>query len=74
MARWSRRAGVPGLFDPDGRVLLFPNFPGRWAGYPIRTRSAKALGRPVAMINDARAFTLAEGTVGRAPVAAPSSP
>jgi glucokinase len=57
--------GVPGLFDPtDGRVLLFPNLPGPWSGYPLRARLEEELGRPVHMINDARAFTLAEGTVG----------
>ena len=57
--------GIPGLFDPtDGRVLLFPNLPGPWSGYPLRAMLEKELGRPVHMINDARAFTLAEGTVG----------
>jgi glucokinase len=57
--------GIPGLFDPaDGRVLLFPNLPGPWSGYPLRARLEEELGRPVHMINDARAFTLAEGTVG----------
>ena len=57
--------GIPGLFDPaDGRVLLFPNLPGPWAGYPLRARLEQELGRGVQMINDARAFTLAEGTLG----------
>ena len=57
--------GIPGLFDPaDGRVLLFPNLPGPWAGYPLRARLEQELGRDVQMINDARAFTLAEGTLG----------
>jgi glucokinase len=57
--------GIPGLFDPaDGRVLLFPNLLGPWSGYPLRASLEEELGRPVHMINDARAFTLAEGTVG----------
>ena len=57
--------GIPGVFDPEaGTILLFPNFPGEWAGHPIRQPISEALGLPVAMINDARAFTLAEGTIG----------
>jgi len=57
--------GVPGLFDRDvGTVTLFPNLPGPWPGHPLRDQVAKGLGLPVAMINDARAFTLAEGRVG----------
>lgn len=57
--------GVPGHFDRDtGRVLLFPNLPGDWRGFPMRRRIEDALGLPTRMINDARAFTLAEGTLG----------
>jgi glucokinase len=57
--------GVPGLFDPvEGTVELFPNLPGPWKGHPIREPIAAACGLPVTLINDARAFTLAEGTVG----------
>src|SRR5690606_3643624 len=37
--------GVPGHFDRDtGRVLLFPNLPGEWHGYPLRDRLESALG------------------------------
>jgi glucokinase len=57
--------GVPGLFDrTNGTILLFPNLPGPWEGHPFRAPIADALGLPVAIINDARAFTLAEGTIG----------
>ena len=57
--------GVPGHYDGDtGRVLLFPNLPGDWRGFPLRARIENALGLPTRMINDARAFTLAEGTLG----------
>jgi glucokinase len=57
--------GVPGLFDRDtGAIKLFPNLPGPWVGQPLREPVTKALRLPVAMINDARAFTLAEGTIG----------
>jgi glucokinase len=57
--------GVPGLFDSvSGDVTLFPNLPGRWKGHPLRSRVSDGLGQPVTMINDARAFTLAEGNLG----------
>lgn len=57
--------GVPGLFEPDtGRIVLFPNLPGPWRGFPLRDRVSEGLGMDVAMINDARAFTLAEATIG----------
>jgi glucokinase len=57
--------GVPGLFDAmTGAIELFPNLPGPWAGFPLRARLADGLGMPVAIVNDARAFTLAEGRVG----------
>jgi glucokinase len=57
--------GVPGHFDRDtGRVLLFPNLPGDWRGFPLRDRLEDALDHDVWMVNDARAFTLAEGILG----------
>lgn len=57
--------GVPGLFDArSGDVLLFPNLPGKWEGFALRDRVEDALGIPTQMINDARAFTLAEGLIG----------
>ena len=57
--------GVPGHFDRDtGRILLFPNLPGQWNGFPLRDRIEQALGVDTWMINDARAFTLAEGLLG----------
>lgn len=57
--------GVPGTFYREtGRTRLFPNLPGPWDGFPLRDRLAAALHVPVTLVNDARAFTLAEGTVG----------
>ncbi|MFL5755020.1 MAG: ROK family protein [Chloroflexota bacterium] len=57
--------GVPGLFGRDtGLIELFPNLPGPWAGYPLRDRVAASAGIPVTLVNDARAFTLAEGLAG----------
>ena len=56
--------GVPGLFDDEGAILLFPNLPGKWRGLPLRSEASAGLDMPVMMINDARAFTLAEGNLG----------
>lgn len=57
--------GVPGLFDAaDGNVMLFPNLPGSWRGFPLRDRVSDGIGIATAMINDARAFTIAESTLG----------
>ncbi len=57
--------GVPGLFDfSTGEVVFFTNLPGPWEGFPLRARMAAALDLPATLINDARAFTLAEATVG----------
>ena len=63
-------AGVPGLFDEaSGRIVLLPNLPAAWTGRPFRDPLAGLLGVPVALINDARAFTLAESRMGRPPAA-----
>jgi glucokinase len=60
-------AGVPGLFDEaSGRIVLFPNLPPAWTGAAFRDPLAGRLGLPVALINDARAFTLAESRMGAA--------
>jgi glucokinase len=57
--------GVPGLFEADtGRIVLFPNLPGPWPGHSLRDPVGEALGVPITLINDARAFVLAEGTIG----------
>lgn len=57
--------GVPGLFDfASGEIVFFTNLPGRWEGFPLRHRIADGLRVPATLINDARAFTLAEATVG----------
>jgi glucokinase len=57
--------GVPGLFDPaTGRIRLFPNLPGPWLDHPLRDRLRDGLGLSVAMINDARAFVVAEAGMG----------
>jgi glucokinase len=57
--------GVPGLYDPvAGTVRFLVNFPGAWAGRPIAREVGAALGLPVALLNDARAFGLAEHRLG----------
>jgi glucokinase len=57
--------GVPGLYDPGtGTARFLPNIPGEWAGRPIAGPVSARLGVPVYLINDARAFGLAELRLG----------
>ena len=57
--------GVPGLHDPaTGRTRFLPNIPGDWAGVPVVDRVKAAVRVPTVLINDARAFALAELRVG----------
>ena len=57
--------GVPGLYDPAaGTTRFLVNMPGHWTGVPIRDPIEAALGLPVSLINDARAFGLAELRLG----------
>jgi glucokinase len=57
--------GVPGLYDPaTGATRFLVNLPGDWAGRPVAGVVGDALGLPAHMINDARAFGLAELRLG----------
>ena len=57
--------GVPGLYDPVGGTTRFmPNVPGKWAGVPVAAEVSAAVLAPARLINDARAFTLAEHRLG----------
>ncbi len=57
--------GVPGLYDPiAGTTRFLVNIPGAWDGHPVAAPIETALGLPVALINDARAFGLAELRLG----------
>jgi glucokinase len=57
--------GVPGLYDPvGGTTRFFVNIPGPWAGRPVAGPVGVALGLPAFLINDARAFGLAEIRLG----------
>jgi glucokinase len=69
LERWPAIAsvgiGVPGLYDPvAGATRFLVNMPGDWAGRPVAAPVETALGLPVALINDARAFGLAELRLG----------
>lgn len=56
---------VPGIFNHDtGVILLFPNLPGAWENFPFTKKLSEATGKSIALINDARAFCLAESTLG----------
>ena len=69
-SRASRRSaiGVPGLYDPADRHDAVPRQHPGGMGRAARgrARSATALGVPAALINDARAFGLAELRLGAA--------
>jgi glucokinase len=57
--------GVPGYINPaTGTTLLLPNLPGTWRGLPAGDMLREQTGLPTALINDARAFVLAEATQG----------
>jgi glucokinase len=59
--------GIPGLYDPrTGATRFLVNIPGPWDGYPVAGPIADAIGMPVSLINDARAFGLAELRLGAA--------
>src|SRR5205807_7534004 len=57
--------GMPGVLDPDAGVTRFiPNIPGNWDGVQVTDEMAREVGSKVRLINDARAFALAEHGMG----------
>jgi glucokinase len=57
--------GVPGVYDPaTGSTRFLVNLPGDWDGVPVAAPMQARLGLPVALVNDARAFGLAELRLG----------
>lgn len=57
--------GVPGAIDPKrGYTLFLPNLPGGWRDVPVVAEVGRMTGLSTWLINDARAFTLAEANVG----------
>jgi glucokinase len=52
---------VPGLYIPESGVVTFlTNVPGDWSATPVGDPVAAEVGLPTVLINDARAFGLAE--------------
>ena len=61
----SAAIGVPGRYDPERGVTRFlVNVPGDWAERPVAPPVEAAVGVPTGLINDARAFGLAELRLG----------
>jgi len=59
--------GIPGLYDPAaGTTRFLVNIPGAWADRPVAGPVGAALDLPASLINDARAFGLAELRLGAA--------
>ncbi|MEI7743247.1 MAG: ROK family protein [Chloroflexota bacterium] len=57
--------GIPGLFDPaTGRTRFLVNVPGPWDGHPVAGPVEASAGVPTFLVNDARAFGLAELRLG----------
>lgn len=57
--------GVPGIYDPEADAVLdLTNFPGDWTNKPVASVVGKAVSLPAQLINDARAFGLAELRLG----------
>lgn len=57
--------GVPGLYDAaTGAARFLPNLPGEWAGRPVAAPIGERTGLPAFLVNDARAFGLAELRLG----------
>lgn len=57
--------GMPGVLDPDaGATRFLPNIPGDWDGVQVIDPITNATKMPARLINDARAFALAEHGLG----------
>lgn len=58
---------LPGAIDRRGGSSgVMPNLPGDWDGLPVRELVRAGTELPTCVINDARAFTLAEARIGAA--------
>ncbi|MCS6840861.1 MAG: ROK family protein [Roseiflexus sp.] len=56
---------APGLIDLEqGVTILLPSLPSGWRNVPLAANMTGLTSRPTVIINDARAFTLAEATFG----------
>jgi len=58
---------IPGMvYVEAGTTGTVPNIAGDWLGFPMGGTISDEIGLPVRLINDARAFSLAEATLGAA--------
>lgn len=57
---------IPAAMTPDGRIDVLPNFAPGWRGTDLATEVDRATGLRTVVVNDARAFALAEARVGAA--------
>ncbi|MCA0253846.1 MAG: ROK family protein [Actinobacteria bacterium] len=58
---------LPGAIDRKaGTAGVMPNLPGSWHDLPVRSIVEDLVGLPTSVVNDARAFTLAESRLGAA--------
>lgn len=56
---------IPGFFNHEsGSINLFPNLAGNWENYPFSSQIRNLTGKSISLINDARAFCLAESVLG----------
>ena len=56
---------LPATLEPKKRqTLVMPNFAGGWYAFPVADALEGATGLPVSLVNDARAFVLAESRLG----------
>jgi glucokinase len=58
--------GVPATLSRDGRIEVLPNFAPGWRDLDVAAALGAATGLPTVVLNDARAFTLAEARLGAA--------
>jgi glucokinase len=58
--------GVPATLSREGRIEVLPNFAPGWRGLDVAAALGAATGLPTVVVNDARAFTLAEARLGAA--------
>ena len=69
ITRWPQLStagiGIPGLYYPEsGATKMLPNLPGAWDMVPVAPYIGHHLATPSHLINDARAFGLAELRLG----------
>ena len=58
--------GVPAALTADGRIDVLPNFAPGWRGLDLARELGDATGLRTVVVNDARAFALAEARAGAA--------